>query len=179
MRSLLLAGITVGVTVLADALPASAALFDLSFSGTGISGALDLSLASGASPFKVDGATGPLDLGGATYTITGLSSYAGADERAYYPAASSIGYLDFQGVSVETSGGFALNLFAFSPTSYGVVLSSNNPAGDPFNAPYYSVSVTDAPPVPELSTGAMLALGFAGLASVAAAKRKTPIAALG
>jgi len=164
--------------VLAGAVPASAATFDLSFLGAGISGMLDLSIASGTSPFKVDGATGSLDLGGTMYTITGLSSYAGADQMADYPATSSVGYLNFEGVSVETSGGFALNLFAFSPTSYGVVLSSDNPAGDPFSGPSYSVSVTDAPPAPELSTWAMLGLGFAGLAFVAAAKRKTPVAAL-
>jgi hypothetical protein len=178
MRSLLLAGITVGATVIAGAVPASAALLDLSFSGTGISGVLDLSLTNGTSPFTVDGATGSVALGSATYTITGLASYAGDDERTYSPT-SSTSYLDFQGISVETSGGFALNLFAFSPTSYGVVLSSNNPAGDPFSGPYYSVSVADPPPVPELSTWAMLGLGFAALASVAAARRKTPIAALG
>ena len=40
----------------------------------------------------------------------------------------------------ETSGGFALNLFAFNPTSYGVLLSDQNASGDPFTGPYYTVS---------------------------------------
>jgi MYXO-CTERM domain-containing protein len=75
-----------------------------------------------------------------------------------------------------------LNLFAFNPTSYGVLLQSENATGNPFTGHYYAVSVTDAPPgdpVPELSTCAMLGLGFAGLALVAARRRKTPVAALG
>lgn len=137
------------------------------FFGPGISGSLNLSLAGGASPYTVGGATGSVDLGGTIYTVTGVTTYAGDDQTAYFPASTSVGYVDFPGISVETSGGFALNLFGFSPTSYGVLLSDQNAGGDPFSGPYYAVRVTDLPPgilgAPEPPSWALMLLGFAGL----------------
>jgi hypothetical protein len=174
-----------GVGAFAGVVPASASVFELMFTGTGISGDLFLSLGSGSSPYTVTGvdAGSYVDLGGTMYTITGLTTYAGDDQKAYYPATTSTGYVDFPGISVSFGSGDALNLFSFSPTSYGALLQSQNPTGNPFaGGPYYSVTVTDAPlapGVPELSTWAMLGLGFAGLAIVAASKRKSPIATLG
>ena len=106
------------------ALPASASVFDLSFTGTGISGLLVLSLGSGSSPYTVTGvdAGSFVDIGGTPYTITGLATYAGDDQKAYFPASSSNGYVDFPGVSVSFGSGDALNLFAFNPTHYGALL---------------------------------------------------------
>ena len=179
MRSLIFAGLI----AFAGAVPANASVFDLSFAGTGITGSLDLSLATGTSPYAVNGVSaGSVTVGGTSYTITGLTTYAGDDQKVYYPASSTTSYVDFPGLSVETSGGFALNLFAFNATSYGVLLSDQNASGNPFSGPYYAVTVTDsaiADSAPELSTWAMLGLGFAGLALVATRRRKTPIAALG
>jgi hypothetical protein len=63
-----------------------------------------------------------------------------------------------------------------------VLLSDQNAGGNPFSGPYYAVTVTDGPvaaSAPELSTWAMLGLGFAGLALVATRRRKTPLAAWG
>jgi len=183
MKHLVFAGAIAGACALAGAVPASAAVSDLglSFTGTGISGTLDLSYTSATSPFTVDGVTGSVDVGGTTYTVTGLTTYAGDDQKAYYPSSSSVGYVDFPGISVETSGGFALNLFGFNPTSYGVLLSNQNASGDPYTGPYYAVAVTDAPPTsaPEASTWAMMLVGFAGLGFVAMRKRRSPIAAIG
>ena len=149
--------------------------------GTPISGTLELALGSGPSPYTVTGidAGSWVDIGGTTYTITGLTTYAGDDQKAYFPTSDSVGFVDFPGISVSFGTGDALNLFAFMPTSYGVLLKDQNASGNPFSGPYYAVTVTDAPPVPELSTWAMLGLGFGGLALVAARRRKTPIAALG
>lgn len=112
MKHLVFAGAIAGACALAGAAPASAVVSDLglSFTGTGISGTLDLSYTSATSPFSVDGVTGSVDVGGTTYTVTGLTAYAGDDQKAYYPSSSSVGYVDFPGISVETSGGFALNL---------------------------------------------------------------------
>jgi hypothetical protein len=181
MKNLVFAGVIAGVGAFAGAVPASASVFELMFTGTGISGDLFLSLGSGSSPYAVTGIdTGSyVDVGGTTYTITGLTTYAGDDQKAYYPATTSAGYVDFPGISVSFGSGDALNLFAFNPTSYGVLLKGQNATGDPFSGPYYSVTVTDSAPTPELSTWAMLGLGFAGLAIVATRRRKTPIAALG
>ena len=183
MKNLVFAGVMAGVGALAWVAPASASVFDLSFSGTGISGDLVLSLANGTSPFTVSGASGTLDLGGTVYNITGLTTYAGDDETAYFSTSGSVGFVDFPGISAATSGGFALNLFAFSPTSYGVLLSNENPSGDPFTGQYYAVTVTDGPPgtlsaAPEASTWAMMLVGFAGLGFVASRRRRTPIAAV-
>jgi hypothetical protein len=126
-----------------------------------------------------------VDIGGTTYTITGVATYAGDDQKAYFPTSSSVGYVDFPGISLSFGSGDALNLFAFSPTSYGVLLHDQNAIGDPFTGPYYSVSVSDAPPAPratsapEASTWAMMLIGFAGLGFVATRRRRTPIAAMG
>jgi hypothetical protein len=64
MRSLVFGGVI--ASVLAGAVPASAAVtpIDLSFTGTGISGSLDLTYVSSTSPFTVDGVTGSVDVGG-------------------------------------------------------------------------------------------------------------------
>jgi hypothetical protein len=120
-------------------------------------------------------------LGGTTYTVTGLTTYADDDQKLYYLSSSSVGYVDFPGISVSLSDGDALNLFAFNPTSYGALLRGQNASGDPFTGSYYSVTVTDPPPTsaPEPSTWAMMLLGFAGLGFVAMRRRRTPIAALG
>ena len=187
MNRFVFAGAMAAVGACVGALPASASVFDLSFTGTGISGLLVLSLGSGSSPYTVTGvdAGSFVDIGGTTYTITGLATYAGDDQKAYFPASSSNGYVDFPGVSVSFGSGDALNLFAFNATHYGALLQSQNASGNPFSGPYYAVTVTDAAPVsdiapvPELSTWAMLGLGFAGLAFVATGRRKTPISALG
>jgi hypothetical protein len=107
MRSLVFGGII--ASVLAGAVPASAAVdtIDLSFAGTGISGLLDLTYVSGTSPFTVDGVTGSVDVGGTTYTVTGLTTYAGDDQALYSPSTTS-GYVDFPGISVSLSDGDAL-----------------------------------------------------------------------
>lgn len=182
MNKFVLAGAMAAAGAFAGALPASASVFDLSFTGTGISGLLILSLGGGSSPYTVTGvdAGSYVAIGGTNYTITGLATYAGDDQKAYFP-----GFVDFPGISVSFGSGDALNLFGgYGPTSYGVLLESQNTEGNPFTGPYYAVSVTDSPPgdpptVPELSTWVMLGLGFAGLAIVATGRRKTPIAAIG
>ena len=101
---------------------------------------------------------------------------------AFLPAG--VAYVDFPGISFALwSGGTSagsINIFAFASGSYGLLLSSQNAVGDPYGGPYYSVSLADPPAaLPELSTWAMLGLGFASLAVVAASRRKTAIALLG
>jgi hypothetical protein len=181
MKNWVIAGAIAGAAAFVGAVPASASVFDLSFTGTGISGNLVLSLGSGPSPYTVTGVGSGsyVDIGGTTYDITGVATYAGDDQKAYYPTSSSQGYVDFPGISVSFGTGDALNLFAFSPTSYGVLLQDQNAVGDPFTGPYYKVTVSDTPiAAPEASTWALMLVGFAGLGLVAMRKRKTPVAAL-
>ena len=183
MRNLVIAGAIAGAAALAGAVPASAAVVDLTFSGTGISGLLVLSVSNPTSPSKVTsvGAGSYVDIGGTTYAITGLTSYAG-DDQTLYPGSASVSYVDFPGLSVSFGSGDALNLFAFNPSSYGVLLKDNNPNGDPMGGNYYAVTVSDPPTglnTPEHTTWAMMLRGLAGLGFVAARRRKTPIAALG
>jgi hypothetical protein len=179
MKNLVFAGVIAGVGAFAGAVPASASVFDLSFTGTGISGDVSLSFLSGTSSYTVGSVTGSVEVGTTVYTITGLTTYAGDDQLVSRSPSSTVGYVDFPGLSFETSGGFAVNLFAFNPSSYGVLLSNQNAIGDPFTGPYYKVTVADPAPTPELSTWAMLGFGFASLAVVAGRRRKTGIALLG
>ncbi|MGA8585121.1 MAG: hypothetical protein WB715_15025 [Roseiarcus sp.] len=112
------------------------------------------------------------------------NTYAGDNQKF---STGGGAYVDFPGISFALwSGGTSegsINIFAFASGSYGLLLSSQNAVGDPYGGPYYSVSLADPPgvsaPVPELSTWAMLGLGFASLAVVAAGRRKTAIALLG
>ena len=55
MNRFVFAGTMAAVGVCACALPASASVFDLSFTGTGISDLLVLYLGSGSSPYTVTG----------------------------------------------------------------------------------------------------------------------------
>jgi hypothetical protein len=107
------------------------------FTGTGISGDLFLSLDSGPSPYTVTGiAAGSwVDIGGTTYTLSSLATYAGDDQKAYFPTSSSNGFVDFPGISVAFGSGDELNLFAFTPTTYGVLLKDQNASGNPSTVP--------------------------------------------
>jgi hypothetical protein len=179
MRHLVYAGLLASAGVLSGLGAAQAAVFDLSVTGAGISGAIDLALAGG----DVTGGVGTLTIGTTTYTVSGLATYAG-DDQSFSTGGGA--YVDFPGISFALwSGGTSagsINIFAFPSGSYGLLLSSQNAAGDPYGGPYYSVSLADppgVPTVPELSTWAMLGLGFASLAVVAASRRKTAIALLG
>lgn len=150
---------------MAGAVPANPSVLDLPFSGAGTSGDLVLSLASGGYPYTVIGvdAGSYVDIAGTTHIIAGLTTYAGDRQTVYNPPSSSQGYVDFAGISASFGTDNAVNFFAFSPTSYRVLLQSQNALGNPFTGPYYPVTLSDPPPVPEASTWALMLLGFAGL----------------
>ena len=99
MKNLVFAGVMAGVGAFAGAVPASASVFDLSFTGTGISGDLSLSLLGGTSPYTVASVTGSVEVGSTVYTITGLTTYAGDDQLVSSSTSSTVGYVDFPGIS--------------------------------------------------------------------------------
>jgi hypothetical protein len=152
---------------------AQAAVVGLEFSGDGISGVVDLAVSGTGAVVTVTGVTGGTitDPAG-TFNVTGLASYAGDDQKLL-----ATNFVDFAGISLATAGGGDFNIFSFGPGSYGVLLSTENPIGDPENGQYYSVSIND-PSVPELGTWAMMGLGFASLAVAAMRGRRTAVAAL-
>jgi hypothetical protein len=79
---------------------AHALVFDFSYSGGSGSGAVSgsgtFTTGSTGSPYTVTGVTGVAN----GFTITGLSSYASADQLLYDPASH---YVDFSGISFSTS----------------------------------------------------------------------------
>ena len=97
MKNLVFAGVIAGVGAFAGAVPASASVFDLSFTGTGISGNLVLSFLSGTSPYTVGGVTGSVEVGSTLYTIAGLTTYAGDNQLVSPSTSSTVGYVDFPG----------------------------------------------------------------------------------
>ncbi len=155
--------------------PAWANVYDFSFSGdNGVSGSGVLITGAVGSPYTVTGAIGTIvdDQGALSglgpFTINGLSLYGGADNLLYYPASGSpANYVDFGGISFTTATGvdFNFNLGLGGNTGTGAVLNDgvNDPAGygvPTFGSNNISLSVSA---VPELSTWAMMLLGFAGL----------------
>jgi hypothetical protein len=139
--------------------PARATIFDFSAASIGspndfMSGTLT---ANETSPgvYNVASISGTFD----GNTITGLSSYANADNQLFYPTQP---YVDFQGISFSTSLG-DINLFWNNP-GYFEVKSSNSIPG--YNTSGTPITLAVAP-VPEASTWAMMIIGFLGLGFIA------------
>lgn len=139
--------------------PARATIFDFSAASIGspgdlISGALT---ANETSPgvYDVVSISGTFD----GNTITGLSSYASADNELFYPVQP---YVDFQGISFSTTSLGDINLF--SNSGYFEVKSSVDSVGYSSSGTPITLSVA---PVPEASTWAMMIIGFLGLGFIA------------
>ena len=177
MRRVLCAGLLAGASALSGLGAAEAATmdlgYDLSVTGTGVSGTIDLDLSGSGPVYTVIGDIGSLTVDSVTLDVTGITTYAGDDQK-FVPTGAAL--VDFPGMSFSLAGGGAINIFAFGPGDYGLLLSSQNPSGDPYGGKYYSVALADPSGVPELSTWAMLGLGFAGLAYAGLRGRKTAIA---
>jgi hypothetical protein len=136
--------VTIGALLLGAiaTVPAHASTFDFSVASGGspgdvASGTLTASLIS-SGVYQVTGISGTFD----GVTITGLSSYANADNELFFPAQP---YVDFQGISFLTSLG-AVNLF--SNSGYFEVKSSVDPVGYYFNGTQISLNVS-ATPLPD------------------------------
>ena len=95
---------------------ARALVFDFSYSGgsgvNAVSGSGEFITGSTGSPYTVTNVTGLAN----GIAITGLSTYASADNLLYDPGSH---YVDFSGISFSTSNGDAWGL-GWTGTSYGI-----------------------------------------------------------
>jgi hypothetical protein len=145
--------IFLGITA---AIPAHAMTFDFSVTSTGRPG----DIASGTFTanqtslgiYALTGISGIFD----GVKITGLSTYANADNQLFYPTQP---YVDFQGISFQTAGLGAINLF--SNSGYFEVKSSVDSVGYYFSGTPISIAVS-ATPLPASWTMMLLGLGVLG-----------------
>ncbi|RBP06286.1 hypothetical protein DFR50_13264 [Roseiarcus fermentans] len=145
MRMQLLAAGCLAAALTASA-PAGATLLDWSYAGASYSGSGTLTADSSGDVTAITGT-----FNGAI--VTGLGSWGQPSNTISYPNQP---YLDGNGLSFDTNDGNAWNIYNFLPSYY---------TASPYSGPSdYFGSFTLAAPAPELSTWAMLGLGFAGLA---------------
>ena len=176
MRSKLmaLAGMLAGLFI--QCVPAQALIFDFSYTDGGTTfGSGQFFTDDATSPYLITGITGTETYLGVSGTITGLSSYAGADNLLTFPADPT--FVSFAGISfsILTSGNVvdALGL-GFTGSAYGIAQQSTNPNGECCGVTPLTFTVTAA--VPEPSTWAMLILGFAGVGFMTYRRRTQAIA---
>jgi hypothetical protein len=117
--------------VLAANSPASANLFDFSYSGAGFSGQGEFITQDVGSPYQVIDVTGITTSGSTTSNIVGISTFASADNLLYFPSSSTQPYLDFFGISFTTASAGDFNLYFNSVefTGYARISSSLDPSG--------------------------------------------------
>ncbi len=136
---------------------------DIATSGATESGSGTFTTSSASSPFDITGFTGTAD----GYTITGISTYAGATNLLYVPATASPGHVDFGGISFLTNGvGGTLSFNiggSFVNGQYVLNRSDVNPTGFPGvdGSTPINFSVVE---VPEPGVLALLGVGILGAA---------------
>src|SRR5258705_4775997 len=111
-------------------LPAEATTFNWSYSGAGVSGSgqFDGNLVVGTT-YQLIGISGSILDGLTPYTITGLSTYAGADNQLFFPAPNVV---SFGGISFSTFTGADWNIFTDGAgIHYGLLDSLTNEVGYP------------------------------------------------
>ncbi len=151
MYSLLAAGSLAAAVVVCGA--AQARVWDFSYSGGGETGSGTFITGTVGSPYTITGISGTAD----GSIITGLSSYAGADQLLYIGGAY---YADYGGISFATAAGVDYNLTNYPDGFNNITNSVVNPGGVPCCTVSIDMSVTS---VPEPATWAMILLGFGGL----------------
>lgn len=133
--------------------PASAKLFDITYSGIGVSGKaqVDTTLVT---PGYYD-VVSIFGFGNGS-KITELSTYAAADNHLSYPVSNAGDpYFSFNGLSFVTAAGPSYNLYSWN-NGYYEVSSAVDVAGNFQSGAPISVTVN----VPEVSTWVMMLAGF-------------------
>jgi len=156
--------------------PAVASTYNFSYSGDGVSGSGTFTTSGASSPYDVTGISGTSN--GAA--ITGLSSYAGADNLLYFPASyndptSPPSFLvDFAGIA-WTVAGDAWGIANDGHGGYNIDQFSINPAGNCCGVDLINFDVSETP-LP--STWTMLIAAFVGFGFLAHRSAKKGSAAL-
>jgi hypothetical protein len=158
--ALMIAGL---LPLAAASAPARAEVFDWSLTGPapdlgGVpfpgSGTITASAAGATGVWDIDTITGIVN----GSEITGASAFEGADNKLF---TNGFAFVSTSGISFETASGQSINIFSFfgqttPPTGNAYGELASNPGG--FGVGTFTLSA-----VPEASTWAMMAIGFAGL----------------
>ena len=161
-----------GAAVLALSGAAQAGTYELQFTGTDVSGdvvATTTGTGSTQTVVSISGWVTDSEVGTGTFTITGLSGYAGAT-NLYYLASP---FVDFGGLSFSTVSGGDYNLGLGGSNATGLVLNASvlNANGFPGIAGSTNIEMT-ATAVPEPAPLALMFAGF-GLVGVMARRRQS------
>ena len=153
------------VLALAATGAAHAATYELTFTGTDVSGDV-FARTTGSNVTAVWGAVTDSDLGAGTFAITGLSGYASSDNTL----SGSPGYLTLGGLSFSTAGGGDYNLANLNGypgySGYTFLSSVLNPGGGFSSVGMTSVALTVSA-VPEPGSVVLMLTGGLGLLGLA------------
>jgi hypothetical protein len=165
------AALALALSLGATAASASIIFENYSFTGAGISGSGQLTLDDLGGTFdSITAITGMQTVGAATEAITGLSLYAGADNR-FFTASP---HVDFAGYSFSTSTLGDFNIF-LDPSGTMQLSSHVDSGGNASSGVPIRLSFTSVGGVPEPASWALMILGFGGVGATLRKRRDKPI----
>ncbi len=156
---------TAAALMLSFAGAAHAGTQELTFTGTNVTGDI-FATTTGNQVTSITGWITDSDVGAGTFTITGLSGYAGADNML----SSASPYFSFAGLSVGTDAGGAFN-FYYDGSIVGLLSDNLNSSGNPANGFTELTTVSVAAAVPEPASLGLLLAGI-GMLGVMSSRRR-------
>jgi hypothetical protein len=146
---------------------ARAEMFEFQFTGNGVTGDIFANAVSEGAPItSISGSLTDANVGAGTFTVTGLSSYASADNQL----GATSPWVTYSGLSFTTDTGGSFNLFDNNGT-YQLLTSLLNAGGyaDATGSTNLQMTVSV---VPEPGALALMAAGLLGLFGVS--RRRSP-----